>query len=51
MGKRQIEGVLKKGEKATDSNGNRRVKKSMSHGANRCDRKPNSKRCLNGSMK
>jgi len=33
-----------------DMNGNRISKKALSHGANRCKRKPNSKRCLNGSM-
>jgi len=34
-----------------DKNGNYRSKKALSHGSNRCQRKPNSKRCLNGSMK
>jgi hypothetical protein len=51
MSKQQIPGVLKRGQKSRDSNGNRTVKKSMSHGALRCKRRPNSKRCLNGSMK
>lgn len=45
MSKRTIEGVVKKGAKTRDLNGNRIVKKSMSHGAYRCKRKPNSKRC------
>ena len=35
---------------ARDKNGNRVSKKSLSHGTMRCKRKPNSKRCLNGSM-
>jgi hypothetical protein len=34
-----------------DNNGNKISKKRLSHGAKRCKRKPNSKRCLNGSMK
>jgi len=51
MSKVQIPGVLKRGQKQSDANGNRTVKKSVSHGALRCKRKPNSKRCLNGSMK
>jgi hypothetical protein len=33
-----------------DANGNRKGKKSLSHGSKRCQRHPNSKRCTNGSM-
>ena len=45
MSKTMIDGVLKKGQKPTDANGNRIVKKLLSHGTYRCKRKPNSKRC------
>ena len=34
-----------------DKNGNTISKKGLSHGSHRCDRHPNSKRCLNGSVK
>ncbi len=36
---------------AKDKNGNKTSKKSLSHGSHRCARKPDSKRCNNGSMK
>ena len=45
MSKQMIDGILKKGQKSRDANGNRIVKKLMSHGSYRCARKPNSKRC------
>ena len=45
MSKRVIEGIVKKGQKSRDANGNRTVKKLLSHGTHRCKRKPNSKRC------
>jgi len=45
MSKQMIDGIIKKGQKARDANGNRIVKKLMSHGTYRCKRHPNSKRC------
>jgi hypothetical protein len=45
VSKRTIEGILKRGQKSRDANGNRVVKKALSHGSHRCKRKPNSKRC------
>jgi len=45
MSKTAIDGIVKKGQKSRDANGNSTVKKTMSHGSFRCDRKPNSKRC------
>lgn len=45
MSKTIIDGVIGKGEKSRDLNGNRIVKKTMSHGTYRCKRRPNSKRC------
>ena len=41
MSKTAIPGRTRK----TDANGNRVSKKASSHGAYRCTRKPNSKRC------
>lgn len=40
-----IDGIVSRGQKSRDLNGNRIVKKSMSHGTYRCKRHPNSKRC------
>jgi hypothetical protein len=45
MSKTVIEGVVKKGKKSRDANGNRIVKKVLSHGTYRCKRHPTSKRC------
>ena len=45
MSKQMIDGIVKKGQKSRDANGNRIVKKLLSHGTYRCKRKPNSKRC------
>jgi hypothetical protein len=39
MGKQMIDGVLKRGQKSRDQNGNRTVKKVLSHGTYRCQRK------------
>jgi hypothetical protein len=40
MGKQMIDGILARGEKAKDKNGNRLVKKVLSHGTYRCQRHP-----------
>jgi hypothetical protein len=45
MSKTTINGIVKKGQKSRDANGNKIVKKTMSHGSNRCKRHPTSKRC------
>ena len=45
MSKTVIDGVVKKGKKSKDANGNRIVKKVLSHGTYRCKRHPTSKRC------
>ena len=45
MSKQVIPGIVKKGQKSKDANGNRIVKKLLSHGTYRCKRKPTSKRC------
>ena len=45
MSKQVIPGIVKKGQKPKDANGNRIVKKILSHGFYRCKRHPNSKRC------
>ena len=45
MSKTMIEGIVERGQKSRDANGNKIVKKTMSHGSYRCKRKPASKRC------
>jgi len=45
VSKTTIEGIVKRGQKSRDANGNKIVKKVLSHGFYRCKRKPNSKRC------
>jgi len=45
MSKPMIDGIVRRGQKSRDANGNRIVKKLLSHGTYRCKRKPNSKRC------
>jgi len=45
VSKTTIEGIVKRGQKSRDANGNKIVKKVLSHGTYRCKRHPTSKRC------